>query len=558
MNFKKKLNKNIYIGIAIFVIFSSAIFVLNMLNENKDDNIYIFSKNWRYIIDDEILEYKNLPINSDFKKTIILKNTIPQNIKGSYLYMYYYNYYYDIYIDDEKIFSNSINAKNIKSFNSVGHGFDEIPLDDSYFGKTIEIKINFPNVYHSGKIYAPYIATGIDFSNYLFKNSYVSIIGTSFIMLIGILLLILFLVINKKNKDKSKINIKFLINLSFILIYSALLFICENKFIIFSFIHTKNLLIILYFLMPLMISLTYSFFKNSLNKNIISLKILTIICTIYIIIRFILDINYILYFFDFKFIYYYFYIATISITILNVIIENTKIRHNQGNNYIRETIMLLTIIFDIILDGFLITTKNSTYSNEFAVITLTISSLFLYIHAIVIINNNISEQEYLQYYKDLATIDTMTNLYNKSSFMNDISMYNLNIIESTVKPIIIIFDIDNMKKINDFYGHKSGDDAIITTAQLLKKIFINSKIYRLGGDEFACLYPYAKINDEQNIIEYIKDFQNEILNISKQKSYDFNVSFGYAIFNYTDNNLNSTLNRADMNMYKNKNYNMSS
>ena len=55
-----------------------------------------------------------------------------------------------------------------------------------------------------------------------------------------------------------------------------------------------------------------------------------------------------------------------------------------------------------------------------------------------------------------------------------------------------MFDLNDLKKCNDTYGHDYGDQYIMMASEILKKLFaLDGKCYRIGGDEFCALVPYA-------------------------------------------------------------------
>ncbi len=54
-------------------------------------------------------------------------------------------------------------------------------------------------------------------------------------------------------------------------------------------------------------------------------------------------------------------------------------------------------------------------------------------------------------------------------------------------------DLDNCKQINDLYGHKVGDEVLLSSAERMRKILPdNALLARLGGDEFACVIPFDR------------------------------------------------------------------
>ena len=92
-----------------------------------------------------------------------------------------------------------------------------------------------------------------------------------------------------------------------------------------------------------------------------------------------------------------------------------------------------------------------------------------------------------------------------------------------------MFDCDNLKKINDQYGHDKGDVYIKATSQMICRVFKHSPVFRIGGDEFAVI-----LQDE--------DYRNrDALNDSFE-----------AVGPACDTSVNDTIRRADECMYENK------
>lgn len=78
-----------------------------------------------------------------------------------------------------------------------------------------------------------------------------------------------------------------------------------------------------------------------------------------------------------------------------------------------------------------------------------------------------------------SNTDFMTGLYNRRYFYQYIAKNRKD------QPISLLYlDLDHFKKVNDTYGHKAGDDALVLTAKILKESFSNEFITRFGGDEF--------------------------------------------------------------------------
>ena len=95
--------------------------------------------------------------------------------------------------------------------------------------------------------------------------------------------------------------------------------------------------------------------------------------------------------------------------------------------------------------------------------------------------------------RELALIDALTGLYNRRGFLT-YADHLLKLSDRTQRGLILIYaDLDNMKRINDDFGHEQGDRALVCIADVLKKTFRNSDVIaRVGGDEFAILALEAK------------------------------------------------------------------
>ena len=86
----------------------------------------------------------------------------------------------------------------------------------------------------------------------------------------------------------------------------------------------------------------------------------------------------------------------------------------------------------------------------------------------------------------LSLTDVSTGLYNRRGFFT-LAEQQLKLSCRMNKPILIVYiDLDNLKTINDTFGHHEGDMALADTADILKRTFrVSDIVGRLGGDEFA-------------------------------------------------------------------------
>ena len=151
--------------------------------------------------------------------------------------------------------------------------------------------------------------------------------------------------------------------------------------------------------------------------------------------------------------------------------------------------------------------------------------------------------------KYLSYHDGMTNLYNRTYFDKEMERFN----HSRQVPISIITgDLDNLKAVNDNYGHKKGDKYIKKAADILNEATRHEDIVaRFGGDEFAILLPNTNQKQVENICNRIRE---KIKKINKEFKFDIplNISLGYKTINDQNTNIFDALNDSDKRMYVNK------
>ena len=154
--------------------------------------------------------------------------------------------------------------------------------------------------------------------------------------------------------------------------------------------------------------------------------------------------------------------------------------------------------------------------------------------------------------KVLASIDSMTKLYNRRYF-SDISneIFHLNKREHKSLALIML-DIDNFKKINDTYGHHIGDIVIISIADILLEHTRKSDVVcRYGGEEYMILLSEMHIDRCLEIAELIRtSVENMTVQVDKDRALNVTISIGIALSDMrVDNSIEIAINKADNALY---------
>ncbi|MCU0527309.1 MAG: diguanylate cyclase [Elainella sp. Prado103] len=154
--------------------------------------------------------------------------------------------------------------------------------------------------------------------------------------------------------------------------------------------------------------------------------------------------------------------------------------------------------------------------------------------------------------RQLSLTDDLTGLYNRRGFFV-LAEQQLKIARRTLTPCCLLFaDLDGLKQINDFWGHKTGDRLLMTAAQILKHSFREADIVaRLGGDEFVVFICNCSEQTEQ--LQQRLQINIDQFNQSYHFSYQLSMSVGLQLCNIEQEySLEYWLAQADKLMYAHK------
>lgn len=153
-------------------------------------------------------------------------------------------------------------------------------------------------------------------------------------------------------------------------------------------------------------------------------------------------------------------------------------------------------------------------------------------------------------YQKLAYTDQMTGLNNRTCFNVDFAQFS----ENPADVAVIDFDLNNLKHVNDTYGHSAGDLYIKNCAKIIYEIFNGiGKCYRVGGDEFVALIEKASAVDMTYYLAMLESSVDASNRENRKSKMKMQIACGCATYDPgTDRNLEDTYNRADKIMYANK------
>jgi diguanylate cyclase (GGDEF)-like protein len=152
----------------------------------------------------------------------------------------------------------------------------------------------------------------------------------------------------------------------------------------------------------------------------------------------------------------------------------------------------------------------------------------------------------------LALTDDLTCLYNRRGFFATATQL-LKLAHRNAQRLLLFFcDVNNLKKINDSFGHREGDLALIHAADALEQTFRDSDILaRIGGDEFAVLAVEASGQSQEIILRRLEKHLK--ISSASEKRYELSLSVGVARFDPKHAaSLGELMSQADQAMYEQK------
>ncbi|SCY52989.1 diguanylate cyclase (GGDEF) domain-containing protein [Butyrivibrio sp. INlla14] len=199
-------------------------------------------------------------------------------------------------------------------------------------------------------------------------------------------------------------------------------------------------------------------------------------------------------------------------------------------------------------------TKNEVESLSNAVNLMSID-MRNYVRNIIAAEDRVQDMKNQVTHMDmLAYQDALTHVKNKAWYDKIEERVNADIEAGKARFAILMADLNNLKKINDNYGHEHGNDYIFGACHIICVIFDHSPVFRIGGDEFVVLMENRDYDDKDKLIEELKlAYEETSKDESKEPWERYSSAIGVAVFDSAvDKCMNDVFKRADEAMYKHK------
>ncbi|MDO4803983.1 MAG: transporter substrate-binding domain-containing protein [Lachnospiraceae bacterium] len=151
-------------------------------------------------------------------------------------------------------------------------------------------------------------------------------------------------------------------------------------------------------------------------------------------------------------------------------------------------------------------------------------------------------------------VDALTSVRNKGAYNEYIQdLQNQLEDDQGIAFAIGVFDCDNLKKINDCFGHGKGDLYLKAACGLICQVFRHSPVFRIGGDEFVVVLRNEDYENREELISLFEERQRAACESAEHEWDEVHISMGVAVFDpVIDQSVHDTVHRADEIMYENK------
>lgn len=459
------------------------------------------------------------------------------DFEGDCIAFYLQQSWANVYLDDELLWETD-RAPELPFPMSAGSHWYILRLPENFDGKILRIEITsqfdkfapiLPEIFCGTKSSIIYMIT---------HNARFSILmGVSTIVL-GITCILLGLVLYRKKSDGRMILLGMLaVSISaWYLLESRVSQVLFGNIALFSFV-----LFACHYLIPLLITsllLTYETF----NKRKFTHVIFWLSFASFIIVQ-ILQVTGVAYYIEMLFIMHIMLILNALNIIISYIQEKRSGKPIQ-DIYIYKAFGFFAVFaaFDIIC-LYLIPNFRIGNASEVGLLLFIGYIIYTVFREFYEIEIDIAKSEI---YHELAVKDLMTGLANRTAFEQEMSALRNSDLTETV--YFLFADVNNLKSINDTYGHVSGDDCLISTAHILAECFTEpSTCYRIGGDEFCVIC--RGITDKK--IDALIEKLHSLVKVKDEKTiYPYSLACGYHIID--SDGVDECLKKADAIMYKDK------
>lgn len=165
---------------------------------------------------------------------------------------------------------------------------------------------------------------------------------------------------------------------------------------------------------------------------------------------------------------------------------------------------------------------------------------------------NTSEKltEYVNYVNALAYHDALTGVMSRTAYNEAVVLMDRKIQYESPNFALLMADLNDLKFINDTYGHDAGDELIVIISRIISETFTRSPIYRIGGDEFVVILENEDFDMHTELLQVFDKKCKEASIVIGEKKVPVSIARGIAVYHpELDKTVEDVFKHADAAMY---------
>lgn len=161
---------------------------------------------------------------------------------------------------------------------------------------------------------------------------------------------------------------------------------------------------------------------------------------------------------------------------------------------------------------------------------------------------------YIDDLSDMAYADALTSVHNRGAYDKYTQELQEQIDKGELKNFAIaLFDCDDLKYVNDTYGHDKGNIYLRSACRMICHVFLHSPVFRIGGDEFVVILQHDDYKRREELSEVFFKQSEAVTTLARNRWEHVCVSMGIADYDPAiDKTVLDVARRADQRMYENK------
>ena len=242
--------------------------------------------------------------------------------------------------------------------------------------------------------------------------------------------------------------------------------------------------------------------------------------------------------------------ALILLTIVTVVacLVYETVKHK--NQSVRQFFLAASVLaITVVLEVFNFLNANYDRTSQYGRIGIVVFFMLLSVSSVRAVSRLLDQEKEAALLSRLAYHDIQTGAKNRLAFERDIENLMHNAGEKDFR--LVMMDINNLKAINDVYGHRAGDQAIrLCYESIIGGIGETGTCYRIGGDEFACLINPIPDDEFASMHDRIRQ---ELHRQENELPYSLDIAIGSDLYRSKEVlSLSDFLHHVDQLMYDHK------